>query len=126
MPRLGIDWGHVAAPRLRKVGDERGVEHMPAIAVLDLRNAVAVDDAATGLASIPAVQGGHDCRAAAAHAVAIGVEDLDGVVGLPVGGEVFVGRTGLMAIFDGAAPDGCHAVINELVTGARDHGHASR
>ncbi len=42
----------VAGPRLREERDERGIVHVPVVAVLHFRNAVPVEDSAAGLAPV--------------------------------------------------------------------------
>ena len=101
-----VDRGRDAVIRAGKERDQRAVEHVPAVAVPDLGNTVAIQDPPARLATVFAVQGLDQRRAAAAHAVAVDVEDLDRVVGLPIAREMFVRRRRLVAILDDGRPEG--------------------
>ncbi len=101
-----IDGRRDAVVGLGEERDQRAVEHVPVVAVADLGDAVAVQDPPARLASVLAIERLHQRRAAAAHAVAVDVEDLDRIVRLPVAGQVLVGRCCLVPVLDDRRPEG--------------------
>ena len=72
---------------------------------------MSVEDPPARLAPVLAVQGLDHRRAAATHAIAVDVEDLDRVVGFPVAGDVFVRRRRLMPVLDDRHPQRLATVL---------------